>query len=69
MSKKKLDAAVIFDDDQDRKKTFTHDFEGFENLLRWIERYHKGPIHACTEFTEAYDGAVAEFLYSQGGYG
>ncbi len=66
VSKKKLDVALLFGNNESRKKTFTNDHEGFERLIEWVRRYHSGDMHACTEFTGIYDESVAEFLYSKG---
>jgi len=66
VSKKKLDVALLLDTMKVRKKTFTNDLEGFQNLLQWVQYHHKGSFHFCMEFTGIYDEAVAEYLYKEG---
>lgn len=66
ISKKKFDAALIFQDDKVRKKVFSNDSEGFYKLLEWLGNYHQGEVHACMEFTGIYDERVAEFLHQEG---
>jgi transposase len=50
VSKKKLDVALLMVDMKVRKKTFTNDLAGFQNLYLWVQ----------------HDEAVAEFLYEKG---
>jgi transposase len=66
VSKKKLDVALLMVDMKVRKKTFTNDLAGFQNLYLWVQHHHKGSFHFCMEFTGVYDEAVAEFLYEKG---
>src|SRR5690348_14476598 len=66
VSKKKLDVAILLEKTKVRKKTFTNDFAGFQNLLQWVKHLHKGEFHFCTEFTGVYDEALAEHFYKEG---
>jgi transposase len=66
VAKKKLDVTLLLETMKVRKKTFTNDFAGFQNLHQWVQYHHKGSFHFCMEFTGVYDEEVAEYLYEQG---
>ncbi len=58
VSKKTLDAALIFD-----KRTFSKQFknsaEGFKSLTAWLESLEIEQVHACLEATGTYSEAAA----------
>jgi len=65
VSKKTLDAALIFD-----KRTFSKQFknsaEGFKSLTAWLESLEIEQVHACLEATGTYSEAAALFLHERG---
>ncbi len=65
VSKKTLDAAMIFDN-RTVSKQFKNSLEGFKSLAAWLESLQITRVHACLEATGAYGEAVALFLHEQG---
>jgi len=65
VSKKTLDAALIFDN-----RTFCKQFQnsaaGFKLLAAWLASFQIKQVHACLEATGIYSEAVALFLHEQG---
>ena len=65
VSKKTLDAALIFDN-RTLSKQFKNSAEGFKSLAAWLESLKITQVHACLEATGAYSEAAALFLHEQG---
>ncbi len=65
VSKKTLDAALIFDN-----RTFCKQFQnsavGFNLLAAWLASFQIKQVHACLEATGVYGEAVALFLHESG---
>jgi transposase len=49
-----------------KEKAFDNTSQGHQQLLEWLERWAKDPIHACLEATGSYGEAVAECLHDKG---
>lgn len=65
ISKKKLDACLMFSDRALTKK-FDNTDNGFKLLGGWLSSLHIEKVHACLEATGKYSEAVAEFLHGSG---
>ena len=65
VSKKTLDAALIFDN-RTLSKQFKNSAEGFKFLAAWLASLQIKQIHACLEATGTYSEAVALFLHESG---
>ena len=65
VSKKTLDAALIFDN-RIVNKQFQNSSEGFKLLSAWLASLQITRVHACLEATGVYGEAVALFLHEQG---
>ncbi len=65
VSKKTLDAALIFDN-RTLCKQFRNSSEDFKLLAAWLESLQITRVHACLEATGTYSEAVALFLHEQG---
>jgi transposase len=65
VSKKTLDAALIFDN-RTLNKRFKNSEEGFKSLNDWLSSLKIIRLHACLEATGVYSEAVALFLHNQG---
>jgi transposase len=65
VSKKTLDAALIFDN-RTFSKQFQNSAEGFKLLAAWLESLQITRVHACLEATGVYGEAVALFLHESG---
>ncbi len=65
VSKKTLDAALIFDN-RTFCKQFKNSADGFKLLAAWLASLQITRVHACLEATGAYSEAVALFLHNQG---
>jgi transposase len=65
VSKKTLDAALIFDN-QTFSKQFKNSAAGFKSLAVWLSSLQVQRVHACLEATGVYSEAVALFLHEQG---
>ena len=65
VSKKTLDAALIFDN-RTISKQFKNSLEGFKSLAAWLASLQITRVHACLEATGTYSEAVALFLHEQG---
>jgi len=65
VSKKTLDAALIFDN-RTFCKQFRNSSEGFELLAAWLAFLQITQVHACLEATGSYGEAVALFLHERG---
>lgn len=65
VSKKTLDAALIFDN-RILNKQFQNSFEGFKLLAAWLASLKITRVHACLEATGIYGEAVALFLHEGG---
>jgi transposase len=53
-------------DGRRRHKSFPNTSGGHAALLAWLNRYARGPVHACLEATGTYGEAVATALYDAG---
>ncbi len=65
VSKKTLDAALIFDN-RTFSKQFKNTTEGFKSLAAWLESLKIEQVHACLEATGTYSEAAALFLHERG---
>jgi transposase len=65
VSKKTLDAALIFDN-RTFCKQFKNSLEGFKLLAAWLKSLQITRVHACLEATGTYSEAVALFLHDAG---
>jgi transposase len=65
VSKKTLDAALIFDN-RTVSKQFQNSAEGFKLLAAWFVSLQIKQVHACLEATGIYGEAVALFLHEHG---
>jgi transposase len=65
VSKKTLDAALIFDN-RTLSKQFRNTPEGFQSLAAWLESLGITQVHACLEATGTYSEAAASFLHERG---
>jgi transposase len=65
VSKKSLDVCAIYND-KIRKKSFTNNEAGFENLSSWILKLELTDPHFCMEATGCYSEDVGEFLFNTG---
>ncbi len=65
VSKKTLDAALIFDN-RTFCKQFKNSSEGFELLAAWLAFLQIEQVDACLEATGSYGEAVALFLHERG---
>ena len=65
VSKKTLDAALIFDN-RTFCKQFKNSADGFKLLEAWLASLQITRVHACLEATGTYSEAVALFLHEQG---
>lgn len=66
ISKAKFHVALLKSNRQPKKKVFSNDTAGFEQLKQWLERQGVERVHACLEATNTYGQALAHFLYEQG---
>ena len=65
VSKKTLDAALIFDN-RTFCKQFKNSADGFRLLAAWLASLQITRIHACLEATGTYGEAIALFLHERG---
>ncbi len=65
VSKKTLDAALIFDN-RTICQQFKNTPEGFKSLDAWFASLQTTRVHACQEATGVYSEAAALFLHNQG---
>ncbi len=65
VSKKTLDAALIFDN-RTFCKQFKNSADGFRLLAAWLESLQITRVHACLEATGAYSEVIALFLHERG---
>ena len=65
VSKKTLDAALIFDN-RTLCKQFKNSPTGFDLLAAWLVSFQIKQVHACLEATGVYGEAVTLFLHNQG---
>ena len=65
VSKKTLDAALIFDN-RTLSKQFSNTPEGLQSLAAWLESLGIRQVHACLEATGTYSEAAALFLHERG---
>ena len=65
VSKKTLDAALIFDN-RTFSKQFKNTTEGFKSLAAWLESLKIEQVHTCLEATGTYSEAAALFLHERG---
>jgi len=65
VSKKTLDAALIFDN-WTLCKQFKNSLTGFDLLAVWLASFQIKQVHACLEATGVYGEAVALFLHERG---
>jgi len=64
VSKKTLDAALIFDN-RTFCKQFKNSADGFRLLAAWLASLQITRIHACLEATGTYGEAIALFLHEK----
>ena len=63
VSKDKLDACLLREDDKTSNLIVENNPKGFAKLLAWVKRNVPKPtLHFALEATGAYSNAVAEFL-------
>ena len=67
VSKKTLDAALVFDN-RTLCKQFKNSLTGFDLLAVWLASFQIKQVHACLEATGVYGEAVALFLHESGGH-
>lgn len=65
ISKRKFDAALLRDGKL-RNKSCPNTREGFEELVRWMERQGAQLVHACMEATGTYGEPLASYLVARG---
>ena len=65
VSKKTLDAALIFDN-RTFCKQFQNSADGFKLLTAWLASLQITGVHVCLEATGVYGEAVALFLHESG---
>lgn len=65
VSKKTLDAALIFDN-RTLNKQFKNTSDGLKSLAAWLESFEIAQLHACLEATGTYSEAAALFLHERG---
>jgi transposase len=65
VSKKTLDAALIFDN-RTLSKQFKNTSDGHKSLAAWLASLEIAQVHACLEATGTYSEAAALFLHERG---
>lgn len=58
--------AVLLEGDQERRKSFSNNAKGFEQLLRWLGNRDVERAHVCLEATGSYGVALATFVHDHG---
>ena len=66
IAKAKFQVALLLADGTIRHKTLPNAATGFEQLAAWLQRQHRGGVHACLEATGAYGDALAAWLHDAG---
>jgi len=62
VSKAKLDACLLRDNQRPATQTFANAPRGFEQLVQWLRQRQAAERHACLEATGRYGEAVALFV-------
>jgi transposase len=66
LAKRTFDVTLLSEDGQRRHQQFPNNLNGFDKLLRWLNKLSLSELHACMEATNVYWEAMALFLFQQG---